>query len=145
MAILVLGIDPGESTGLALISITEKRPTLVEALVSKDTSAIEYNWLLKKADHIVVEDFKLRPREATQGDFNWSQMTTPKIIGSIQTLAKLLGKEVVLQQPSIKPMGYGYAMMKYTKGKKGTHYQDAAAHAMYYSVKNGLALPSTLL
>lgn len=145
MTLLILGIDPGGTTGLALLSIENKKATLVEASESKDVSAIEYNWLLSKADHIIVEDFKVRPAKAKKGDFNWSSMETPKIIGSIQTLVKLLEKEVVLQQPSIKPMGYGYAHLKYVPGKKGLHIQDAAAHAMFFAVKNGLCLPSKLL
>lgn len=143
--LLILGIDPGRTTGLALLSINEKKATLVEALESKDLTAIDYNWLLKKADHIVCEDFKVRPLKARKGNFDWSNMETPKIIGSIQTLSKLLEKTVILQQPSLKPMGYGFAHLHYTAGKKGLHIQDAAAHAMYFAVKNNLCLPSKLL
>ena len=142
---LILGIDPGRTTGLALISIHEKRATLVEALESKDMSFVENNWLLQKADYIVVEDFKVRPAKARQGAFDWQDMETPQVIGSIKTLAKLLGKTVILQQPAIKPIGYGFAHLKYVPGKKGLHIQDAAAHAMFYSVKNNLCLPSKLL
>jgi len=50
--IFVLGIDPGKTTGLALLSINDKKATIVEALESKDISFIENNWLLQKADHI---------------------------------------------------------------------------------------------
>lgn len=145
MTIYILGIDPGESTGLALISVTEKRPTLVEALVSKDLTGIDYNYLLQKATYVVVEDFKVRPRKAKEGAFDWQDMKTPQVIGSIKTLAKLLGKKVILQQPSIKPVGYGYAHLKYVPGKKGKHIEDAAAHAMYFGVVNKICLPSKLL
>jgi len=143
----ILGIDPGKTTGLAMIEINPetKKPRLIEARACMDVSGIEYNDWLKEADHIVVEDFKVRPQKAERGSFNWSQMETPKIIGSIQTLAKLLGKTIVLQQPSVKPMGYGYAHMVYVKGKQGTHIQDAAAHAMFFAVKKKLCLPSKLL
>lgn len=143
---IILGIDPGKSTGLAMITIDDmKKPRLTEARVSYDVSAIEYNDWLKLADYIVVEDFKVRPGKARQGSFDWSSMETPKIIGSIQTLAKLLGKTVTLQQPTIKPMGYGFAHLNYVKGKQGTHIQDAAAHAMYFAVRKKLCLPSKLL
>lgn len=145
--IRILGIDPGKTTGLAVILINPetKKPTLDNAWVSSDLTAIEYNDELKLADYIIVEDFKVRPKKAQSGSFDWSQMETPKIIGSIQTLAALLGKKVVLQQPTIKPMGYGFAQMKYVKGKPGTHIQDAAAHAVYYAVRHNLCLPSKLL
>lgn len=143
----ILGIDPGKTTGLAVLLINEetKKATLDKAWTSSDVTAIDYNDDLKLADFIVVEDFKVRPNKAKGGSFDWSPMETPKIIGSIQTLAALLGKKVVLQQPTIKPMGYGFAHILYQKGKPGTHIQDAAAHAMYYAVRHKLALPSKLL
>lgn len=143
----ILGIDPGKTTGLAVIIVNEetKKARIDLAETSSDLTAIEYNHLLQAADYIVVEDFKVRPNKAKKGSFDWSQMETPKIIGSIQTLAALIGKKVTLQQPTIKPMGYGFAHMIYVKGKPGTHIQDAAAHAMYFAVKRGYALPSKLL
>jgi len=143
----ILGIDPGKTTGLVVLLINEetKKATLDKAWTSGDLTAIEYNDDLKLADYIVVEDFKVRPGKAQKGSFDWSPMETPKLIGSIQTLAALLGKKVILQQPTIKPMGYGFARMLYKKGKPGTHVQDAAAHAMYYAVRHNLCLPSKLL
>lgn len=143
----ILGIDPGKTTGLAVILINPetKKATLDKAWTSEDLTGIEYNEFLQAADHIIVEDFKVRPGKAKGGSFDWSPMETPKLIGSIQTLAALLGKKVVLQQPTIKPMGYGFAHIEYKKGKPGTHIQDAAAHAMYFAVKQKLALPGKLL
>ena len=143
----ILGIDPGKTTGLAVIIVNPetKKARIDHAGVSMDVSAIEYYDLLKAADFIIVEDFKVRPNKAKTGSFDWSQMETPKIIGSLQTLAALIGKKVILQQPTVKPMGYGFAHMTYVKGKPGTHFQDAAAHAMYYAVKHNLANPSKLL
>lgn len=143
--IKILGIDPGKTTGLAMLHIEDKKAKLDLAETSSDLTAVEYYDLLKKADFIIVEDFKVRPQKAQKGSFDWSQMETPKLIGSIQTLAALIGKKVVLQQPTIKPMGYGFARMIYKKGKPGTHIQDAAAHAMYYAVRQNLCSPSKLL
>ena len=143
----ILGIDPGKTTGLVVLLIDEekKKATLDKAWTSTDLTGIEYNDDLKLADYIIVEDFKVRPGKAKGGSFDWSPMETPKLIGSIQTLAALLGKKVVLQQPTIKPMGYGFAHILYVKGKPGTHIQDAAAHAMYFAVRHKLALPGKLL
>jgi hypothetical protein len=143
----ILGIDPGKTTGLAviIIDLETKKARIDHAGVSTDITAIEYRDLIENADVIVVEDFKVRPNKAKGGSFDWSPMETPKVIGSIQTLAALIEKKVVLQQPTVKPMGYGFANMKYVKGKPGTHIQDAAAHAMYYAVRHKLCLPSKLL
>ena len=140
-----LGIDPGGTTGLALVSVNDKKPTLVEVMASKDLTTKEYQWLLKKADLLIIENFRLRPKNARDGSFDWSDMETPKIIGAIEMWAQLNDKVLVKQEPSIKPMGYGYCHMKYVKGKKGLHIQDAAAHAMFYLVTNNLSLPSKLL
>jgi len=144
--IKILGIDPGRNTGLAFIFIDDnKKPRLDRARVSKDLTAVEYNDWINEADYIVVEDFLVRPAKAKVGSFDWSPMETPKVIGSITTLANLAGKTIHLQQPTIKPVGYGFAQVKYQKGKKGLHIQDAAAHAMYFAVKQNLALPGKLL
>jgi hypothetical protein len=63
-------------------------------------------------------------------------MITPQVIGSLTTLCKALERKApVKQQPSIKPVGYAFAGMKYLAGKQGTHWQDALAHAVYYAVK----------
>ena len=142
---LILGIDPGGTTGVALLSINDKKASIEDAYNCKDIMEKRFRDLLAKADHIVCEDFKVRPGKARSGAFDYSNMHTPKVIGSIETLAKLLDKVVVLQQPAIKPMGYGFAHMKYVAKKQGTHYQDAACHAMYFAVKNGLCMPSKLL
>lgn len=141
----ILGVDPGKSTGLAIIEITNKKPRLTEARVSKDTTCFEWKDWLSEVDHIVVEDFKVRPGKARRGAFDYQQMETPKVISAIETLARLLDKTVILQQPSVKPIGYGFAQLKYVPGKQGVHIQDAAAHAMYFAVKRQLCLPSKLL
>jgi len=68
-------------------------------------------------------------------------MEPVRVIGLIQGVAEMEDRKFVLQEPAIKPMGFGWAGLKYVPGKKGTHSQDAVAHAVYYAVKVLHALP----
>lgn len=134
-----LGIDPGGTTGLALITVNDKRAVLSIIRKSKSETLKDARDLFDEADVIICEDWKTRPKEAQEGAFNYSSMSTPRVIGAVQVLAE--GKRFVLQQASIKPVGYGYANMKYVKGKQGMHVEDAIAHVMFFLVSSQLARP----
>lgn len=138
----VLGIDPGGSTGLALIRVEDKVAKLVHVQKSKDPTLKDARKLFEEADVIVCEDWKTRPAKAKQGAFNYSSMPTARMIGAIEVLSE--GKMFVLQQAAIKPVGYGFANLheKYKKVPKSEeHVLDAIAHAMYYLVSRKLARP----
>jgi len=139
--IYILGVDPGRTTGLALIRVDEKTPHLHDLRSSRSETLEDAEDLFRSADYVVCEDWKTRPREATQGSFNYDPMTTTRVLGAAQTLARLLQKPFELQPASIKPVGYGYSNQRYQKGKKGMHVQDAAAHAVYFGVKRKLCNP----
>ncbi len=126
----ILGIDPGETTGWGLLEGSRvlrvgevKLPRIGEFL--RD---------FEEVDVYVVEDYVQRPDYLMKGKRNnlWIPQHTAKIIGRVQQTAFLQGKPCILQQPSCKPAGYGFAGVKYVKGKKGTHMQDAVAHASFY-------------
>lgn len=137
----ILGIDPGKTTGLAMIEIKEKVPRPIFLDSSKDETLVDQERLFSEADVIVCEDWKTRPGIAMTGGFNQDRMPATRVIGAAQTLARLKGKQFVLQPASIKPVGYGWSNQKYQAGKKGLHTQDALAHAVYYAVNAGLCFP----
>jgi len=138
----ILGIDPGGTTGYALIQVQDDEITPLKFDVTKDKLMLDMVPLLIEADVIVYENFLLRPDKARSGAFDWKSNTTEQVIGSLKTLAALHGKKnLVVQEPSQKPMGYGFANMKYVPGKKGTHWQDAYAHAVFYAVTKLKANP----
>lgn len=137
----ILGVDPGKHTGLGMIQVVDKKIIPVTILESLDVTCMEYLNLLEQADVIVVENFLVRPTNAKSGSFDWSDMVAPRVIGAITAQAAMLGKKIHLQEPSIKPVGYGFSHQKYVKGKKGMHIQDALAHAVFYAVKNLKAIP----
>jgi hypothetical protein len=138
----ILAIDPGKSTGWASISVENQICKLGLFGVTKDTTLVELIPQIKEADYLVYEAWLTRPKNLQRGAFDWDPMLTPQVIGSFLTLCKALGKsEPAKQQPSIKPVGYAFAGMKYVPGKQGDHWQDAMAHAVFFAVKNLSALP----
>lgn len=137
----ILSLDPGHTTGFCVLTIDKKIPKLSRVGECKDPTLEELEDEFKNCDVIVCEDFLVDPRKSQAGAFDRSRMQTIQVIGSVQTLARINQKRVVLQLNNVKPVGYGFANLVYRRGAKGVHIQDAIAHVMYYSVRNGLCLP----
>lgn len=137
----ILAIDPGGTTGWAYVKLQDRKCVLLQFGKTKDPMLKELHPYLDESDYFVVEDFQVRPNKAREGAFDWDRMETPKVIGAAEMLADLKGVPLVLQPPSIKPVGYGFAGMKYRKGARGKHTEDAIAHAAYFAVRQLKALP----
>lgn len=127
----ILGIDPGGTTGWAILE--DDQPVEIGTVKSPDFYKQMPEILAKNIDVCVTEDFIIRPEWGNR----WKKTDTPKMIGAIRLICEEMNLRFVLQQPSIKPVGYGWAGMVYVKGKKGTHIQDAIAHARYFYGKEG--------
>lgn len=131
----LLALDPGGTTGYARFLQDEEGWYINEVgEVSKDDIL---QWIENTGPDIyVVENYRDRPNDfrGNRGR-RWSEGETHRIIGAIDSRARRIGSPIVLQEPSIKPVGYGWAGMKYVKGKKGMHRQDAIAHGVYYLIK----------
>jgi len=138
----LLGIDPGGTTGWATAELEDNVIHPTNFGESKDTTGLELQPLLQEADIIIVENFLIDPRFSRSGAFDYDDMIAPQMIGAIRTLCSQLGKEIVLQPASVKPVGYGWLGKKYRKGKKGMHKWDALAHIYYYAVKQLHAQPN---
>src|SRR5688500_7218813 len=125
--LLILGIDPGDMTGFARVK--RLGPGKIQLLeigeIYKDKF---HSWVksIEDVDIIVCEDFIKRPDIANN---EWLKLDTAKKIGSTQQRAYDLECIYVEFQPWYKPAGYRAAKLTYTPGKKGTHIQDATAHA----------------
>lgn len=134
----IMGVDPGKTTGIAVINIDENKKFSVGYFEeSKDMTLLEINHIIGQCDIIVCEDFVVDPRK----DFGGDRMSAPQVIGALKVQCQLQQKPLVLQSRTTKPVGYGLSGQKYTAGKKGMHNQDALAHAVYYGVQKGLCLP----
>jgi len=140
----ILGLDPGGTTGIAVVEITNKVPNVILAKTSRDPLLKDIRHLFMECDVVVYEGWWTRKNDAESGAFNQSTMIAPQVIGVIETLIDLFEKKGVKQQAAIKPMGYSYSGLKYVKGKPGMHSQDAIAHAMYFAVNSRLSRPILL-
>jgi hypothetical protein len=138
---IILGLDPGKTTGWALIDVTDRRITPINLGETQDMTCLVLRPQMQEADLIVIENFLVRPDKAKKGSFDYDPMWAPQVIGSLKTMAAVLEKKVVLQPSSIKPVGYGWANQRYVAGKQKQHKWDAVAHAVYYAVKHLNALP----
>lgn len=138
----IIGIDPGKTTGWAIIEVADKTIQLIEFGMTKDLTLVEILDKILSADVIVYEGFWLRPDKARMGHFDWYENITEQVIGSLRTICKLNQKEhLIKQQPSQKLPGYAFAGLVYKKGAKGKHWQDALAHACFYAVNQLKANP----
>lgn len=138
---LILGIDPGKTTGWGILRLEAKTLSPVDYGESRDVTCLELSPQIDMADLIVVEDFLVRPEYARRGAFDYDGMVAPQVIGSLGTILAQKSKKMHKQPASIKPVGYGFLGKKYVKGKKGMHKWDALAHAAYYAVKHLGAAP----
>lgn len=128
----VLAIDPGDTTGWCRVTLPEG-PFRIGLWKGEKEPGREVN--ADPPDILVVENYLIRPPAMTRGkqwDHSWNKGSTMRIIGSLQTVADLHNLQFKLQEPSIKPVGYGWAGLDYVKGKTGTHIQDATAHLAYF-------------
>jgi hypothetical protein len=139
---MILGIDPGKNTGWALIRLEGRKITPTgQQGVDKNESIITIQKVISEVDLVVIEDFLIRPDKARKGNFDYNNMVAPRVIGKVELLCELTQTQLEKQPASVKPPAYGFANLKYVPGKKGMHWQDAYAHAVYYCVRNLDALP----
>ena len=137
----LLGLDPGKTTGWALVSLEGRDLKPIDFGHDKEPSMVDQTSHIKDADLVIIESFLVDPRYAKAGAFNYDDMIAPQVIGSLKTLCKMLDTPYVLQPASVKPVGYGFLGKTYVKGKKNMHKWDALAHICYYAVRNLDALP----
>lgn len=132
-------LDPGRTTGFADFDSGEPIAMGEITVAIKDWNAL-HDWLVRRhhLDVLVVENYRNRPVPMTQGHANtWSENLESQILGYCRCFCMQWGIEIVVQDSSIKPVGYGYAGLKYVPGKSGTHKQDAIAHASYFWMLDG--------
>jgi hypothetical protein len=138
----LFGIDPGESTGWASVTLAETGVLkIVEFGISRDLTTHELSDQIADHDLMIVESFLVDPAMSRTGAFDHSDMKTVQVIGALKLQSRLHGTPIVEQSRTVKPLGYGYCRMKYVKGKKGMHSEDAMAHAVFWAVKNAGAKP----
>lgn len=136
---IILGIDPGKTTGWATLAIDNTRKAKMTSFgESKELLLTDIHHLFQACEVVVFEEFWIDPKKTFS---RTPQMEVIQVIGVVKALAAQFSKPCHGQRNMIKPAGYGYLGLKYVKGAKGKHSQDALAHAMFYAVTQKLALP----
>lgn len=135
-------LDPGMRTGFA--DFEDFVPlTMGEIICTANSLDGLLAWLQvrKNLDYLIVEGYRNRPVGMTRGHANtWSTNLESQIIGLCKGFCLVNEINFIEQDASIKPVGYGMAGLKYVKGKKGQHKQDALAHASYWYRTKGCKL-----
>ena len=132
-------LDPGAATGYAILE--NDVPVEIGEIPWGTSGEAVWRWLTVYAPDLEVlgcENYRIRPAPMTKGHANtWSESHESQIIGGARLAAFVYVKEFVTQEPSIKPVGYGFAGLKYVAGKPGMHMQDAIAHGSYWWFQHG--------
>ena len=144
----ILGIDPGENTGYAIVNLdAAERQMSIQDTGTVRMAAHSYAPALAfflrtvpEVDLVVCENYVINPKvygHSHQGD----KGIALRQIGALEVLALQNKIDCVLQMPTVKPPGYGFLGKKYVRGKKEMHGFDALAHVMYYLVSTNSVQP----
>jgi len=140
----VLGIDPGITTGYAIVQGPHDSPawfTLPKVgsvritKVGKKYVFDKFYELLDalpwdKLTHVVCEDFIMRPGFREQ---NWTSLETAKMIGMVMRECHTHSTPCIIQQPNLKRVGERLSGLKRKSDSDPTrHYIDAANHGVTF-------------
>lgn len=123
---VILGIDPGGTTGWALVR------DLLEVVDGGETRDRDEVLLqIPRADEIVVESFRLRPSKGRA--LGGERLVASEIIGAVEEALEREGrKPPVLQDPSVKRLLPDPALRALGLWLPGRgHARDAIRHAGY--------------
>jgi hypothetical protein len=133
--VLILGVDPGGTTGLAWFNKDYKLEGWNQ--VSLEDLPLFLERHAPVPDLIVLENFRLWKHRALQQA--GSSLPAAQAIGMVKAYGKIRGIPIVEQSPQIlesaqKMSGYKMKGLAHSK----THWIAAANHVYWYMVKNDL-------
>lgn len=135
---IMLGIDPGETTGWALAGPQMvpvfRDGTLVNMSQVRGLEALTtFLETLRPIPGLIV--FERYVVNQLRADINTGEHETIQAIGVIKSYAFRNGIEIVGQMPVCKPQGYAWHHTITKPGVKAdSHKRDAHAHLVYYQV-----------
>lgn len=151
--IKILGLDPGKTTGWAVIHVNEMAgsrtisPTLKYG-ETKDMTLGDIQEHIVAADVICYEGWRTFKKEAERGALNYQKVYAEQVIGAMNTLLRVLNLSPKVHEnlSNAKKVGYGYWGVKQPKGSgDGVHWKDAMSHAIWFAVaKLGARPPSSV-
>lgn len=137
-----ISLDPGDTTGWATFTGTQRKPTkmgewTIEDFLDSVAIATYGLW--------IIEDYIIRPKGITHGyEHTWNKGTALRLIGAVELRCTQLGAELRKQQASIKPVAAKKSGVPYTPRKKGTHMFDAILHGNHYLDKEYPIAPTPI-
>lgn len=134
---MIYSFDPGKTTGVAIGTEAGSLSRIEQYSVPELYVFLNQ---LTAADTFIIENFTIRPNKASS--FVWSSMEVIQIIGALKYCAFQVGADVIMQEPTVKVMGYKWAGIVPPSNHKLSHEADAYAHMVFYWVKQlGLEAP----
>lgn len=143
---IVVGFDPGSTTGWAAFDTRkegdkiapanmlgygqEKFLNLIENIEGEDA--------IRGADVVVIESFQLLPHKAQKMIGNRFEVI--QAIGICKSYAKRHKATIVEQPPTIKKIAEKWTGIIPPPNHAQSHWVDAANHAKYWMIRNGLDL-----
>lgn len=136
----VIALDPGTTTGFAVFILGK---VAIFGEIKKDDI---FSRIDKQIPDVwVIENYRVRPYSFKgKQTKTWDNPFALQVIGAVRAHGQRNKTPVIIQEPAIKPIGYGYLNMPYVKGKKNVHHLDAISHGAYYFVKEEGVTPTWL-
>lgn len=152
---LWISVDPGESTGWALwrgdtlidagtYPLWDFAQSVFIATFRPEEAELVGDWMAEKLfgiQRIVMEDWRIYPKEAQAGNLNWDQCRTARLIGALTLCAQQGSMEYTFQPALIKEAAEqaGAENFFLSPRNENRHANDAIRHGVYYlAVKQGL-------
>ena len=144
-----ISIDPGETTGYAVwndetlidagqrplwefidvLAATSGVVTLPTVHLDPDLVAALEGW-----ERLVVENWRIYPEQARNGDLDFDECRTARGIGTFELLTRASGKEIILQPALIKDESErgGAEQLFISPRYENRHANDAIRHGWFY-------------
>jgi hypothetical protein len=136
---MILVVDPGDTTGMALFSETGE---LAERGQYNFDKFMEFISVHRDISLIIVEDYRLRAGKQAQQ--TGSRFQAVQVIGALKYYAYIRGAEFTLVDVQAKTLGAMYSGEKPPSNHKLSHQVDASNIGIYWFVKENIIEPPAL-
>lgn len=141
-----ISIDPGGSTGRKTCGVVEWDEEGNGGSIYQFTKTELEDYLTglkdcKTLKTIILENYRVRPGKKHH---NWSPVFTIQTIGAVKLAARMLGVDVVLQEPVVMSIASKWSGVKLPSNHDKSHWVAAYLHGYHYLHKEGIIKPRVL-
>ena len=136
---LTIGIDPGNTTGWAVVDSKTGDIRELKHITFDDISQFlaEYNW--SQVDRVIMEDFRLFPNKAK--DQSGSDFQVVQVIGMVKQVLSGKNIPIFMQMSSILSIAERQAGIKIPKKHSESHKIVALLHTRFWMIGHNI-IPS---